>query len=127
MIAFNMIKRNDAYSNLVELIFPHHLRISIHAHTNSGPKFGIKVISNEQCSIVSSLEDLDEPKFEDFLHIPTPWHNCVVKVEDEKEKYFLTKSKVVKEALEKGMYDGVWKDTRFDIGEGGHFVIKKIS
>lgn len=127
MIAFNMIKRNDAYSNLVELIFPHHLRISIHAHTNSGPKFGIKIISNEQCSIVSSLEDLDEPKFEDFLHIPTPWHNCVVKVEDEKEKYFLTKSKVVKEALEKGMYDGVWKDTRFDIGEGGHFVIKKIS
>ncbi|CAI1853507.1 hypothetical protein SEUBUCD646_0B05090 [Saccharomyces eubayanus] len=126
-IAFNMIKRNDAYSNLVELIFPHHLRISIHAHTNSGPKFGIKVISNDQCSIVSSLEDLEEPEFEDFLHIPTPWHNCVVKVEDEKEKYFLTKSKVIKDALEKGMYDGEWKDTRFDNGEGGHFVIKKIS
>ncbi|CAI4059172.1 Dit1p SKDI_04G6120 [Saccharomyces kudriavzevii IFO 1802] len=127
MIAFNMIKRNDAYSNLVELIFPHHLRISIHAHTNSGPKFGIKVISSEQCSIVSSLEDLDEPKFEDFLHIPTPWHNCVVKVEDDKEKYFLTKSKVIKDAIEKGSYDGEWKDTRFDIGEGGHFVIRKTS
>lgn len=47
-IAFNMIRRNDAYSNLVELMFPHHLRISIHAHKNNGPKFGIRVISQDQ-------------------------------------------------------------------------------
>lgn len=40
-----MIKRNDAYSNLVELMFPFHLRFSIHAHNNAGPKFGISLLS----------------------------------------------------------------------------------
>ncbi|EDO14838.1 hypothetical protein Kpol_364p10 [Vanderwaltozyma polyspora DSM 70294] len=159
-IAFNMIKRNDAYSNLVELVFPHHLRLSIHAHTNQGPKFGIKVISQDQCKIVSSLEDEVEPTFEDLLHIPTPWHNCVVKYENyssskevspvtsessasnnsessatseeneynEKEAnsvYFLTKSKIVKDAIAKGIYEGNWKETSVETGEGGHYVIYK--
>lgn len=32
--AFEMIKRNEAYSNLVELMFPHHLRLSIHAYVS---------------------------------------------------------------------------------------------
>lgn len=122
-IAFNMIRRNDAYSNLVELIFPHHMRLSIHAHTNSGPKFGIKVISSDQCQIVKSLSDIEEPKFEDLLHIPTPWHNCVVKLNN--GQYFLTKSKVVKDAMESGLYEGEWKDTRLESGEGGYYVISK--
>ncbi|KAF6066909.1 Pyoverdine/dityrosine biosynthesis family protein [Candida albicans] len=47
-IAFEMIKRNDAYSNLVELMFPFHLRFSIHAHCNSGPKFVVKI---DNCDI----------------------------------------------------------------------------
>lgn len=123
-IAFNMIRRNDAYSNLVELIFPHHMRLSIHAHTNSGPKFGIKVISSEQCRIVKSLDDLEEPKFEDLLHIPTPWHNCVVKIDD--DRYVLTKASVVKEALENGSYEGDWVETSTELGEGGHYKINKF-
>ncbi|QLQ78262.1 hypothetical protein HG537_0A05090 [Torulaspora globosa] len=123
-IAFNMIRRNDAYSNLVELIFPHHMRLSIHAHTNSGPKFGVKVISSEQCRIVKSLDDLEEPKFEDLLHIPTPWHNCVVKVDD--NHYVLTKASVVKEALENGSYVGEWVETWLELGEGGHYNIRKF-
>lgn len=122
-IAFNMIKRNDAYSNLVELIFPHHMRLSIHAHTNSGPKFGIKVISPDQCQTVRSFEDIEEPTYEDLLHIPTPWHNCVVKING--KRYVLTKASIVKEALEKGTYRGEWVDTCLESGEGGHFVIKK--
>lgn len=125
-VAFNMIKRNDAYSNLVELLFPHHLRISIHAHTNSGPKYGIKVISTDQCRIVKTLDNIEEPTFEDLLHIPTPWHNCVVKVIDsEKEQYYLTKSKVIQDALKNGTYRGEWKETCISSGEGGHFVIYK--
>ena len=185
-IAFNMIKRNDAYSNLVELMFPNHLRLSIHAHTNQGPKFGIKVISQDQCRIIRSLENEEEPIFEDLLHIPTPWHNCIVKFqkqgtkkiisnnknrvntttteeqgfqdetsacskssldsnefesclestsdceseyENESDKencfYFLTKSKVVKDAIAKGLYEGNWKDTCFESGDGGHFIINK--
>lgn len=124
-IAFNMIRRNDAYSNLVELIFPHHMRLSIHAHTNSGPKFGIKVISPEQCHTVKSLEDIEEPKFEDLLHIPTPWHNCVVKIDG--KRYVLTKSSIVREALENGSYEGEWIETSLESGEGGHFVITKAN
>ena len=33
-VAFDMILRNEAYSNLVELAFPHHVRLSIHAHAS---------------------------------------------------------------------------------------------
>ncbi|QLG72751.1 hypothetical protein HG535_0D04600 [Zygotorulaspora mrakii] len=122
-IAFNMIKRNDAYSNLVELVFPHHMRLSIHAHTNSGPKFGVKVISMEQCMIVKSLNSGQEPKFEDLLHIPTPWHNCVALLDN--NQYVLTKSKIVKEAILNGTYEGEWQNTCLDTGEGGFYVIKK--
>ncbi|CCH58046.1 hypothetical protein TBLA_0A02470 [Henningerozyma blattae CBS 6284] len=125
-IAFNMIKRNDAYSNLVELAFPHHLRLSIHAHTNGGPKFGIKVISPEQCRIVKSLNDSSEPKSEDLLHIPTPWHNCVVKLTDQDDSYYLTKASVVKDALEKGVYEGTWYETCLEKGEGGHYILNKV-
>ncbi|CAL9735810.1 spore wall maturation protein Dit1p [Monosporozyma servazzii] len=127
-IAFNMIKRNDAYSNLVELMFPHHIRISIHAHTNSGPKFGVKVISEDQCRIVHDLNDLIEPKFEDLLHIPTPWHNCVVKVKykNSSEGLFLTKLQVIRDAITSGKFDGSWKDTCFKTGKGGHFILNEL-
>lgn len=124
-IAFNMIKRNDAYSNLVELVFPHHMRLSIHAHTNSGPKFGIKVISPKQCRMVKSLEESTEPKSEDLLHIPTPWHNVVVHLVDSSESYYLTKAIVVKDALEEGSYKGVWVDTCLEKGEGGFYQLTK--
>lgn len=127
-IAFNMIKRNDAYSNLVELIFPHHVRISIHAHTNSGPKFGVKVISEDQCRIVRDLNELIEPTFEDLLHIPTPWHNCVVKVvyKNSTECFFLTKHEVVRNAISSGKFLGHWQDTCLKTGEGGHFILNEL-
>ncbi|CEP62887.1 Dit1p LALA0_S06e06128g [Lachancea lanzarotensis] len=121
-VAFEMIKRNDAYSNLVELLFPHHLRFSIHAHTNSGPKFGVKIISKHQCKIVKSLDAQDEPSFEDLLHIPTPWHNCVIKLHD---VYYLAKSKVAIDAITSGHYDGQWEDGGDEKDVGGHFVITK--
>ncbi|SCU95201.1 LADA_0G14202g1_1 [Lachancea dasiensis] len=123
-VAFEMIKRNDAYSNLVELIFPHHMRFSIHAHTNSGPKFGIKLISTEQCKTVKSLDGKEEPSCEDLLHIPTPWHNCVVKMEND---YYLSKSKIVLDAIASGRYEGSWKagSEGYDKDIGGHYVMKR--
>ncbi|UCS20058.1 uncharacterized protein HLK63_F02343 [Nakaseomyces glabratus] len=127
-IAFNMIKRNDAYSNLVELVFPHHLRISIHAHVNSGPKFGIKVIAPEQCRTIKSLENIDEPKFEDLLHIPTPWHNCIVKIEkdyDNGNELYMIKSKIIKDVIDQGKYVGYWEPGNIEKGKGGHFILKK--
>ena len=69
-----MIKRNDAYSNLVELMFPFHLRFSIHAHCNSGPKFGISLLSktgDNQCRPINTIQDHKEPRNTDLLHIPT--------------------------------------------------------
>ncbi|CCK69554.1 Dit1p KNAG_0C04520 [Huiozyma naganishii CBS 8797] len=131
-VAFNMIKRNDAYSNLVELMFPRHLRISIHAHTNSGPKFGIKVISEDQCRIIKDLQDLMEPKFDDLLHIPTPWHNCVVEVIDTvvgcepRGRLYLTKTEVVKKAISSGKYTGEWNPTKIDEGRGGHYILRRL-
>ncbi|AEY98084.1 FAFR401Wp [Eremothecium gossypii FDAG1] len=122
-VAFEMIKRNDAYSNLVELVFPHHLRFSIHAHTNSGPKFGIKVISPETCKTVRTLDSDEEPTFEDLLHIPTPWHNCVVNIGND---YFLAKNRIVKEALDSGAYQGKWVEGDIEHGQGGYWVINKV-
>ncbi|KAH3900300.1 related to Spore wall maturation protein DIT1 [Saccharomycodes ludwigii] len=121
-VSFEMIKRNDAYSNLVDLVFPHHLRLSIHAHNNRGPKFGIRIISLEQCRPIKSLNSVEEPEYEDLLHIPTPWHNCVVKV-DNNDKYYLTRSSVIHEAISKGLYKGEWC---IEHSTGGHFVIRKV-
>lgn len=123
-----MIKRNDAYSNLVELVFPNHLRISIHAHVNSGPKFGIKVIAPEQCRTIKSLENIDEPKFEDLLHIPTPWHNCIVKIEkdyDNGNELYMIKSKIIKDVIDQGKYVGYWEPGNIEKGKGGHFILRK--
>ncbi|CAI5755542.1 unnamed protein product [Candida verbasci] len=97
-IAFEMIKRNDAYSNLVELIFPFHLRFSIHAHNNLGPKFGISLLNNLH---INNLSD----KSSDLLHIPTPWHNSIVKIND---VYFVIKAHKVREELKNG-HEGLYK------------------
>ncbi|KAI5962374.1 DIT1 [Candida pseudojiufengensis] len=81
-VAFEMIKRNDAYSNLVELMFPFHLRFSIHAHNNSGPKYGISLLSQNGIDEILPINNLKDhklpPTTTDLLHIPTPWHNSIV-------------------------------------------------
>lgn len=109
-VAFEMIKRNDAYSNLVELMFPFHLRFSIHAHNNSGPKFGISLLAkvgDEPCHPIESIMDHKIPVDTDLLHIPTPWHNSIVVIDD-LETYFVIKAKKVLEELEKGNGQGGW-------------------
>ncbi|KAI8819266.1 Pyoverdine/dityrosine biosynthesis protein-domain-containing protein, partial [Fimicolochytrium jonesii] len=74
-IAFEMMIRNQAYSALVELLFPLHLRISVHGHSCEGPKFGVRLIHRSFLA-----KDAFIPAFEGStsLHIPTPWHNVVV-------------------------------------------------
>ncbi|KAH3679600.1 hypothetical protein WICMUC_000832 [Wickerhamomyces mucosus] len=125
-VSFEMIKRNDAYSNLVELIFPFHLRFSIHAHNNKGPKFGIKLIKSEHCKIIKKLDSAEEPECEDLLHIPTPWHNSIIKIEGA-DTYYLAKSKIVIDAIEDGHYEGEWVSSDIQTGYGGHFYLKKSS
>lgn len=110
-VAFEMIKRNDAYSNLVELIFPMHLRFSIHAHNNKGPKFGIKLLSNEECKVVKSLDECVSPNYDDLLHIPTPWHNTILQYEGQKN-YFITKSHIIYDAFRNGTHSGYWDEEK---------------
>lgn len=122
-VAFEMIKRNEAYSNLVELMFPFHIRLSIHAHSNSGPKFGIRLLSRKDCKIIRSLNQNDSsPVFDDLLHIPTPWHNCVIKVAGD-NMHYIGKSEVVLKAIENGTYGGEWVEGDLSKGQGGYFSI----
>ncbi|KAK4150285.1 Pyoverdine/dityrosine biosynthesis protein-domain-containing protein [Chaetomidium leptoderma] len=104
-VAFEMILRNQAYSNLVEMLFPHHLRLSIHAkHNNAGPKFGIQLFDPTSVRVAASLApDGAVMTAVDLLHIPTPWHNCVVKLGD---RVIVTKSKTAKNAVASGTLAG---------------------
>lgn len=106
-VAFEMIKRNDAYSNLVDLMFPLHLRFSIHAHDNSGPKFGIRLLSNQRCKVIKSLEEVLSPNYDDLLHIPTPWHNTILVVENDPTHY-ITRTSAIMEAMMEGTHLGAW-------------------
>lgn len=118
-IAFEMIKRNQAYSNLVELIFPAHVRLSIHAHVNNGPKFGVNLLARFNCRTTASLLNWSRERSDDLLHVPTPWHNSIVKIQGN-EGYLLVKASLVKEAVEGGKYTQVWTT---DGGAGGYYLL----
>lgn len=62
-IAKKMIKRNNAYSNLVSKKFPEAIRFSIHQHEENFNKIGINLVNSS-----SSWN--------------TPWHNVAVKRSD---------------------------------------------
>lgn len=102
-VAFEMIKRNDAYSNLVELVFPFHVRLSIHAHHNDGPKFGIKLLDKEECTTIGHIQ----LKEDGMLHIPTPWHNAIFKLSD-CEKYIVSFLRMASELIND--YQGGWSE-----------------
>ena len=86
-----VMMRNDAYSRMVGILFPLNIRLSIHAHNNSGPKFAIRLLP---------LAKISEKLISDKnLHIPTPWHNVVV--EDKNGKFVLMKKFQVERHTEK--------------------------
>ncbi|KAK0545657.1 hypothetical protein OC845_005006 [Tilletia horrida] len=68
-----MIQRNDAYSRLVQIRFPDAVRLSIHPHDNSGPKFAV-------CLMHARYRLSDIHSDTSILHIPTPWHNVVLQI-----------------------------------------------
>jgi pyoverdine/dityrosine biosynthesis protein Dit1 len=65
-IARKMMVRNQAFSLLVSERYPRAIRLSIHAHNNAGPKFGVRLLR-------------------DLKYCSTPWHNCVVQLADGRE------------------------------------------
>ena len=67
--------RNVAFSRLVEKMFPRDIRLSIHAHSNIGPKFAIGLMDGQSTCA-------------------TPWHNVVVEFKDGSTR-FMHKSKAL--------------------------------
>lgn len=130
-VAFEMIIRNQAYSNLLELLMPVHVRLSIHAHNNAGPKFGISLLPKNICRTLGNLNDASlgsyQENTDDLLHLPTPWHNSVVQITNATNPafYYVIKSELVTEALEKGSYTGA-----FIPGDGkavgGYYSIQRV-
>lgn len=60
---------------------------------------------------------------DDLLHIPTPWHNCIVEVAGD-SKIYVGKSRVIVDALEKGLYTGGWKEGHS--GKAGCFEVARV-
>ncbi|KYK57098.1 Pyoverdine biosynthesis [Drechmeria coniospora] len=109
-VAFEMIQRNQAYSNLVEIIFPHHVRLSIHAYDLASlrmPSPEVHMLGKGVRAAKELLPDADLALFHDQLHVPTPWHNCIVDIEGHPTLY-LTKSSVARAALSTGTFVGRW-------------------
>ncbi|PVH14482.1 uncharacterized protein CXQ87_002623 [Candidozyma duobushaemuli] len=104
-VAFEMIRRNDAYSNLVELIFPFHIRFSIHAHHNAGPKYGVRLLDPEVCSMSGHNQNEEDR----LLHIPTPWHNSVFKMVDS-DKFIVSHARLAKELESNPEVEGGWDE-----------------
>ena len=57
--------------------------------------------------MINSLDENGTPDLSDLLHIPTPWHNCVLRIQGLKH-YYVTKSEIIAKAIEIGSYKGTW-------------------
>lgn len=106
-VALEMMRRNETYSKFIKLLFPHQIRLSIHAHDNAGPKFGIRLFGPEVRPLESLSFDAVEIRSDDSLHVPTPWHNCLVEVSGQ-STLIMAKRNTVKKALSSGKFGGGW-------------------
>lgn len=122
LVAEEMMSRNQAYSNLTELLLPNYVRLSIHAHNNKGPKFAIRLLPKHMVRAIDDLENRFEPVPAYEFQIPTPWHNCCIKVEGD-ELIYLARSQVAKKALAGSDFTGSWVDGP----DGSYFSLKRTS
>lgn len=110
LVAQEMISRNQAYSNLVELLLPNYVRLSIHAHNNKGPKFAVRLLPKSMIRPIESLEHRHEPVPAYEFQIPTPWHNSIIKVEGD-DMMYLARVDIARVAIKKGTdFTGSWVD-----------------
>ncbi|KAH8708504.1 Pyoverdine/dityrosine biosynthesis protein-domain-containing protein [Phaeosphaeriaceae sp. PMI808] len=119
IVASEMIARNQAYSNLLEFLLPTHVRLSIHAHSNRGPKFGIRLFPKDRVYPIDSVIDRQSvsPSYE--FQAPTPWHNSIIKIKGD-DKVYLGKANIAHQAIKCGDFEGGWVEN--DV-EGGHFEL----
>ncbi|KAI8939080.1 hypothetical protein NX059_004919 [Plenodomus lindquistii] len=122
LVAEEMISRNQAYSNLTELLLPNHVRLSIHAHNNAGPKFAIRLLPADKVRAIDCLETRLEPNPTYEFQLPTPWHNCMIKVEGD-EFIYLARAQVARKAIQSSNFEGTW----IDGPDGSYFSLKRKS
>jgi hypothetical protein len=104
-----MLPDYRAYSNLIELLLPNYVRLSIHAHNNSGPKFAVRLLPKDVVRPIRSLEDRHEPIPAFEFQIPTPWHNSILKLDGD-DMLYLARAEVAKTAIQGPGYNGAWVD-----------------
>lgn len=122
LVAQEMMSRNQAYSNLVELLLPNYVRLSIHAHNNKGPKFAVRLLPKNLVRPIESLENRFEPVEAYEFQLPTPWHNCIIKVEGD-DLLYLARSQVARKAITGPDFEGAWVDGP----DGSYFNLKRTA
>ncbi|KAL4972148.1 Pyoverdine/dityrosine biosynthesis protein-domain-containing protein [Aspergillus desertorum] len=137
-VAEEMVARNYAYSNLVELPFSHRIRLSIHAHTNCGPKFGIRLFPRgtmraaptaQSLLSLTEFESKSESEFGAITNplyefkISTTWHACLVRVKG-LGPMVLTRSGTIRDVISRGLFEGGW--CQGVGGRGGYFAIRRV-
>ncbi|PWN48392.1 hypothetical protein IE53DRAFT_199947 [Violaceomyces palustris] len=132
LVARRMIQRNDAYSRLVEICFPDVIRLSIHPHNNRGPKFGINLIHRRHLGGEEEQEDRAA------FHIPTPWHNTVLGLDDREgqegrlndegcgKRFMLLKvCEMEKHRPKEGACELVFRQGDVGAGSGGFYMFER--
>jgi hypothetical protein len=122
LVAQEMMSRNQAYSNLVELLLPNYVRLSIHAHDNRGPKFAVRLLPKMLVRPIESLENRFEPVEAYEFQLPTPWHNSIIKVEGD-ELLYLARSQVARKAIAGPEFEGSWTESP----NGSYFSLKRTT
>jgi pyoverdine/dityrosine biosynthesis protein Dit1 len=117
-VAQEMMSRNQAYSNLTELLLPNYVRLSIHAHPNKGPKFAVRLLPKNMVRPIQCLETRHEPVPAYEFQIPTPWHNTIIKVEGD-DLLYLARADVAKAAMSGPDFEGMWVNGP----NGAHFSL----
>ncbi|KAH7091290.1 Pyoverdine/dityrosine biosynthesis protein-domain-containing protein [Paraphoma chrysanthemicola] len=120
LVAEEMMSRNQAYSNLTELLLPNYVRLSIHAHNNAGPKFAVRLLPADRVRAIDCLETRLEPNPVYEFQLPTPWHNSMIKVEGD-EYLYLARAQIARKALETPEYSGSWVEGP----DGSYFSLKR--
>ncbi|KAF2031087.1 hypothetical protein EK21DRAFT_18352, partial [Setomelanomma holmii] len=120
LVAEEMMSRNQAYSNLTELLLPNYVRLSIHAHNNAGPKFAVRLLPASKVRAIDCLETRLEPNPVYEFQLPTPWHNSMIKVEGD-EFMYLARAQIARKALESPDYSGAWVEGP----DGSYFSLKR--
>lgn len=82
-------------------ICPCSMILNVGSHDNSGPKFGIQMLGKGVVPTDVFPPNATTVDFCDQLHVPTPWHNCIVQIEGHSE-FYITKASAIWPAIKAG-------------------------